>query len=132
MNIGARKKVMLKVIHEDRSKKKNPMWTHFCYVNSDVYSAFFDTFGLTADEFPSYLTKWTREDFNLELDFTMNNHIRILKELVIDKYKQLYPHMYYNDVVDNHGWMRVWLSEKMGKEIRRYDREKYKELFGHA
>lgn len=129
MNVNARKKVMLKVIHEDRNAKKNPMWTHFCYVNSDIYSAFFQTLDLTVEEFPSFLTKWTREDFNLQLDFTKNNDIRILKALIIDRFKELYPHMYYNAVVDNNGWMRVWLSEKMGKEIRRRDRERYKELF---
>lgn len=130
MKKEARKKVMLKVIHEDRSKRKNPIWTHLCYINSEIYETFFNTLNISVEEFPSFLTKWTRNDFNIELDFTKNNDIRILKELVIDKYKQLYPHMYYNSLVDNHGWLRVWLSEKMGKEIRRYDKTKYKELFG--
>lgn len=123
------KKVSLKVVKEDKSKHKNPVWVHFCYVNSKVYEAFFEVFNMTSEEFPSFLTKWTKDDFNIDLMFTENNDIRILKELIVDRYKKLYPHMYYNDVIDNHGWTRVWLSEKMGKEVRRYDKERYKKLF---
>lgn len=132
MKKEAKKKVMLKVVHEDRSKLKNPMWTHLCYINSEIYEGFFNTLNISVEEFPSFLTKWVRDDFNIDLDFTTTNDIRILKELVIDKYKQLYPHMYYNSLVDNHGWLRVWLSEKMGKEIKRYDKSKYRELFNPA
>lgn len=129
MKREARKKVMLKVIHEDRNTSKKPMWTHFCYINSNIYDTFFEAFNLEKEDLPLLLSRWTKDDFNLDLDFTKNNDIRILKTLVIDRYKQLYPHMYYNAVIDNHGWLRVWLSEKMGKEIRRYDKNRYKQLF---
>ena len=123
------KKIMIKVIHEERHGKKGPMWAHVCYVNEEIYRKFFEVFKIERIDFADFLSRWVKEDFNLDMDFTQKNHIRILKELVIDKYKQLYPHMYYNSVTDNHGWVRVWVSEKMGKELKKYAKDVYRQLF---
>ena len=125
-----RQKVSIKVIDETRNAHTLPKWTHVCYINSKIYKAFFDTFQIEKADLADFLSKWVKEDWNLMMDFTKSNDIRVLRELVIDKYKQLYPFMYFNYVTDTHGWVRVWVSEKMGKEIKLHDKDKYKELFG--
>lgn len=123
----ASRKIQLKV---DRGGEI--IWTHFCYVNPEVFDAFLHVTKTRRTQIAKWLTKWAEEDFNWQIDFTEYSHIKLLKELVIDKYRRVYPHMYYNNAVDTHGWMRVWVSEKMGKEIRRYDKPTYNRLFNSA
>lgn len=129
MEKEALKKVMLKVVHEERHAKKRALWTPLCYVNSSIYNTFFSVFKIEKSDLCDFISKWVQEDFNLTFDFTKKNDMRILKELVSDKYRILYPYIYYSDLIDGNGWVRVWISEKMGKEIKRYDREQYKQLF---
>lgn len=122
------RKVQLKVKNEEGIQQ----WVHFCYLNPEICDAFLKATNTKQKNLSKWLTKWAKEDFHWEIDFTEYSHIQLLKELVIDKYKSVYPHLYYNKAVDTHGWMRCWVSEKMGKEIRRYDKPTYNKLFRSA
>lgn len=126
---GNRKKVYIKVIDDARPKNSGPKWIHLCYMNPEIYNAFFETFQIEKADLADFLAKWVKEDWNLILGFTKASDIAILRELVIDKYKKIYPFMYFSGITDYHGWVRVWVSEKMGKEIKRHDKERYKRLF---
>ena len=123
----ATRKISLKV---DRGGKM--IWTHLCYVNPEIVDEFLRITKTKQKQMSKWLTKWAEEDFNWVIDFTEYSHIKLLKELVIDKYRRVYPHLYYNNAVDNHGWMRCWISEKMGKEIRRNDKPAYNRLFNSS
>lgn len=123
----AAKKIQLKV-----DKGGELVWVHLCYINPTILEAFLDVTHAKKKQMSKWITKWAEEDFNWRIDFTEYNHIHLLKELVINKYKTIYPHLYYNDAVDTHGWMRCWVSEKMGKEIRRNDRTTYNRLFNSS
>ena len=107
-------------------------WTHLCYVNADICDAFLEVTHSKRRQMAKWITKWAEEDFNWVIDFTEYTHIKLLKELVIDKYRRIYPHLYYNNAVDTHGWMRCWVSEKMGKEIKRNDKPAYNRLFNSS
>lgn len=123
----ATRKIMLKV---DRGG--SIVWVHLCYVNPEILEVFLKVTGTKQRQMVKWITRWTEEDFNWVIDFTEYSHIKLLKELVIDKYRRVYPHLYYNNAVDTHGWMRCWISEKMGKEIRRNDRPAYNRLFNSS
>lgn len=123
----ATRKIMLKV---DRGG--DVVWVHLCYVNPEIFEVFLEVTGTKQRQMVKWVTRWTEEDFNWVIDFTEYSHIKLLKELVIDKYRRVYPHLYYNNAVDTHGWMRCWISEKMGKEIRRNDRPAYNRLFNSS
>ena len=123
----ATRKISLKV---DRGGQM--VWTHFCYVNPEIFEAFLEVTNTKRTQMKKWLTKWAEEDFNWVIDFSEFSHIKLLKELVIDKYRRVYPHLYYNNAVDTHGWMRCWVSEKMGKEIRKNDKPTYNRLFNSS
>lgn len=118
------RKIQLKV---DRGGEL--MWVHLCYVNPDISDVFFAVTKTKQRHMVKWVRVWAEEDFNWDIDFTEYSHIKLLKELVLNKYKRIYPHLYYNNAVDTHGWMRCWISEKMGKEIRKHDKPAYNRLF---
>lgn len=121
------RKISLKV---DRGGQT--VWAHFCYVNPEIFEAFLAVTNTKRTQMKKWLTKWAEEDFNWVIDFSEFSHIKLLKALVIDKYRRIYPHLYYNNAVDTHGWMRCWVSEKMGKEIRKNDKPTYNRLFNSS
>jgi len=123
-----KKDVYLKMVYirvKDQEDK-----AYVCSIHPDIYNTFFDVCKVHRTFFKRWLTKWAEEDFNWWIDFSEKYHIQLLKELVIDKYRCVYPHIHYNQVVTNeHFWLRVWMSEHMGREIRKHDRAKYNKLF---
>lgn len=131
MTPNINRKIQIKVLREE-CPHDDAQWLPVCCMNSDIYDAFFEVTGIERMDFADYLSKWCYEDFNLELTFTKSNDIRILKELVVDRYQAIYPHIHYNRAVNKHGWMRVWVSERMGKEIKKHDKPRYNRLFRSA
>lgn len=100
-----------------------------CAVNPIILNSFFKVTHTSRKNIVEWIRKWTNEDFNWIIDYTEYYHLNLLKELVIDKYKKIYPHIYYNNAIDDNTWIRVWISEKMGREIRRHDKPEYNRIF---
>lgn len=109
-------KVLIKILDEDTEKI---VWAHVCYVKKDLYLKFLDTFGIGRLEVADFLSKWAKEDFSQDLTMTLKRDLKILKSLVMDKYSRLCPTIYNNNMIDIHGWMRVWMTEKMEKELKK-------------
>lgn len=109
------KKVMLKLLDEDTSKLK---WFHLCYVGSSLYNDFLRTFDTDSIGFADYIADWMKKDFNLDLTMTTKRDLNILKAVVVDKYKTLFPVIYNNSEIDTNGWLRVWLMQKMEDELK--------------
>lgn len=115
---GDRVKVLLKVLDENIDKL---VWEHVCYCPRDVYTEFFRKAGIEKFELADYVVKWAREDFCIDLPMSTVKDIAILRELVLDKYKNVYPHIVThpeNRKFDYQGWVRVWITEHMKKEMR--------------
>ena len=127
MKVQANKRIYIKTAHEEQFRKMKSDF--ICYINSEIYDAFTETLDVAYKDLYWWISKWTKEDFNLDYDFCKANDVRILRELVLDKYKILQPAIYYNNLIKEEGWMRIWISEHMGKEIKRYDKQKYSRLF---
>ena len=101
-----------------------------CSVHPDIYKTFMRVCRIHRTFFPRWVQRWVKEDFSWFVDFTEAGHVKLLQELIINKYRKIFPHLFYNHVVaKDEYWIRVWVSEHMSKEIRRYDRTEYNRLF---
>ena len=123
MNKKYRQKVMklvIKVIDENTERMK---WVHVCYINEKLYLTFVKTMRISREDVADYLRVWIKDEFRIDLTMSTKSDIAIFKALVIDKYKRLYPSMYFNDLSDDHGWIRIWISEKMEQELEKNGRK---------
>lgn len=109
-------KFLLKVLDEN---KDHLVWEHLCYAPKELYLKFLDKMSIERFEMGDFVSKWAKEDFNIELPMTTAKDIAILKELVIDKYSSTYPHLLRRSSTDRQGWLRVWVSSHMEKELQR-------------
>ena len=50
---------------------------------------------------------------------TRAQDITVLKELILDKYSKIFPYLSRPSKTDRQGWIRVWLSEHMEREMRK-------------
>ena len=109
-------KFLVKVLDENQDKLT---WEHLCYAPKDLYLKFLRTFGLERFEMADYVAKWAKEDFNLDIPMTTAKDITILKELIMDKYSSAYPHLLRKSHTDHQGWVRVWVSSHMERDLQR-------------
>lgn len=111
-------KVLLKVLDENIDAL---VWEHVCYCSRDLYIEFLKKANIERFELADYFVKWAREDFCIDLPMSTVKDIAILRELILDKYKKIYPHITTNFTkreYDYRGWLGVWLTEHMKKEMR--------------
>ena len=109
-------KFILKVLDENSDRL---VWEHLCYAPSDLYIRYLTAFQLERSEMGEAVSRWAREDFNFDLPMTTARDIEILRELVLDKYSSAYPHLMRKSKTDRQGWIRVWVSTHMEKDLIR-------------
>lgn len=109
-------KFLLKVLDENRDQL---VWEHLCYVPKGIYLKYLDKFQLERFEMADAVANWAREDFNIDLSMSTMKDIIVLKQLVLDKYSTVYPHLMRSSKTDHQGWMRVWATNHMEKELLR-------------
>lgn len=109
-------KFIIKVVDENKDKL---VWEHLCYAPRDLYLKFLEVKGLERFEMADYVSKWAMEDFNIDLPMTTFKDIVILRQLILDKYSSAYPHLIRKSNTDHQGWVRVWVSTHMEKDLQR-------------
>lgn len=109
-------KFIIKVLDENADKL---VWEHICYAPKDLYLRYLSKKGLERFEMADCIRAWANEDFNFDLAMTTSKDIPVLKQLVIDKYMSVYPHITRSTPTDHQGWMRVWVSTHMEKDLMR-------------
>ena len=109
------KKIVLKLLDEDTNDLK---WFHLCYVGSSLYNNFLKTFDTDSIGFADYIADWLKKDFNLDISLTTKKDLNILRAVIVDKYKRLFPVIYNNSDIDINGWIRVWIMQKMEEELK--------------
>ena len=109
-------KFILKVLDENKDKL---VWEHLCYAPSNVYLRYPTEFNLARNQTGEPVSRWARDDSNLELPMTTAKDISILRELVLDKYSSAYPHLVRKSRTDHQGWIRVWVTTHMEKDLIR-------------
>lgn len=109
-------KFSLKVLDENKDKL---VWEHFCYAPRELYLKFVNQKGIERFEMGDFVAKWAKEDFNIDLAMTTVKDIVIVRELILDKYSSAYPHLIRKSNTDHQGWVRVWVSTHMERDLQR-------------
>lgn len=109
-------KLLVKVLNENHDKLS---WEHFCYVPRDLYLKFLSAMEIERVEVADYISKWAKQDFNIDLSMTTTTDIKTLKELILDKYRSVYPHIFISTDTDHQGWVRVWITAHMNKDLEK-------------
>ena len=94
-------------------------WMHFCYVNKELYLSFLELMDCDRADLTQFFSKWLKEEFCIDLGMTKRRDIEVLKEIIRDKYRRAHPHLFIEGTTDRQGWLRIWVSEHMEKEIKR-------------
>lgn len=109
-------KFLVKVLNENTDKLS---WEHICYAPRELYLRFLKEKGLERFQMADCVARWAREDFNIDLSMSTYKDIVILRELVLDKYSNAYPHLVRKTETDRQGWVRVWVSNHMERDLQR-------------
>ena len=107
-------KILIKVLDTclDRG-----VWVHVCYAPKDLYLEFLEAKCIERREFADYICKWVKRDFRMNLPMTTMKDVNILRKLIRDRYKTIYPNIYLETAIDRQAWMRVWVTENMKREL---------------
>lgn len=109
-------KFLIKVLDENRDKL---VWEHLCYAPRDLYLKFIEHYSIERFEMADFVSAWAKEDFNIDLPMTTAKDILILRQLVLDKYNSAYPHLIRKNTTDRQGWIRVWVSTHMERDLQK-------------
>ena len=110
--MGNESKIVLKI---NNPEKENFRWVHLCYADKDIYSKYAEVNEILYMN--ESLSKWAKEDFNIDLTMDSVEDIYKLKELVKELYKEKYPEIYRDSNTDRQGWLRLWVNSKMKEEL---------------
>lgn len=120
-------KLNIKVLDNNVDKVR---WTHFCYVNRELYNRYLYENELTSNSMNEVISRWCKEDFNVELMMSSSKDIHLLRALVKDFYKRAHPDLFIDSRTDRQGWLRLWVTRKMKEELRIYGEERNKRANG--
>lgn len=110
-------KFLVKVLDENTDKLS---WEHLCYAPRELYLKFVKHFDLERFQMADFVARWAKEDFNIDLPMSTMKDIAILRELVTDKYSSVYPHIVRKYHTDRQGWMRIWVTNHMERDLKNY------------
>ena len=105
-------KVHLKLLDRHNQSK----WVHFCYISEDVKKRFIKACPKMSINIK--IRHWANDDFGAVF-LVDDNDLSNLKMLIKAKYKHKYPELFreLSDKTDRQGWIAIWLTEHMEKEI---------------
>jgi len=89
----------------------------FCYVEVSLYTRFQRKVKAKKIDIRPHLSRWARVDFNVNLKFETTYAVELLMALLKDYYKAVQPVIYNTRLIDDKGWLQVWVSGNMEKEI---------------
>ena len=115
------KKLMVKLYDEDADRVR---WFHVCYIGEKLYETFLAEKKIDSVQFADYIADWFRRDFGNEISMTTKRDLNIIKGVVKEKYRAVFPEIYNNTKIDSQGWVRVWLSEKMEGELKNVNKNR--------
>lgn len=107
----------------------NPRWKHFCYVDEKLFKTYLEHYKLERSEFSQVIERWVLEEFNVIVQFQTDWEVDKVRELIFDRYTKVYPYVAINRVIDHKGWVGIWVTEQMGRELKKHARPKFNKLF---
>ena len=114
---------LLVKIHDGDGKAAK--WVHLCYIDSELFSKFTTIAQYSTND---YLKQWILEDFGTDVlseknDLISSKSLLKFRELICKRYKNQYPDLCRQSKTDRQGWVRVWVSEHIRKELNQHGKE---------
>lgn len=109
------KQLRMYLFDEDAEKVK---WMYVCDIGAKLYNTFLRKMGIDEKQFSDYVADWFKVDFGFNFAMSTRRDLAILKGSVKERYKILYPSIYANTDITPEGWVRIWISEKMERELK--------------
>lgn len=88
----------------------------FCKIEEDLYQKFKEKANFQENDFKLYLSYWARVDFNIDIDVSTPVAVKLLYALILDYYKAIQPVIYNTHLIDDQGWIQIWVSGHIEKE----------------
>lgn len=107
---------MFKKIQYKLGVGETEKWVHFCYVPRELEEEFNTKVNKHNLPIYNWIMKWGAEDYELD-SIIDENSFEILKSHIQEQYRQEYPEIYLPSNTDSQGWLRVWTTKHMKKEI---------------
>lgn len=114
------KKISLKLYDGETDTVK---WIHMCYVEKELWEKFSTKFDITKEDMAGYIADWANEDYNVELSMSTKTDLIILRELIKQRYEELYPLFKREFSKDMLGWTKIWVSQRMEREVLKHERK---------
>jgi hypothetical protein len=106
----AMKKIHIKLFDGRRNQN---FWFHFCYIQRELWDEFKERFKV--GNMDAQIKLWIAQDFGLVV--LHMNDLHEVKNLIKERYSELYPDIYLESEGDRQGWVRVWLTDKMKRML---------------
>lgn len=113
-------KLVIKVLDNTDQKVK---WVHLCYLQQDLYELFCNRNNYHPADFNDIISRWCKEDFEMDTSMSSTKDIYILKAVIKDYYRRAHPEIYVDNAIDRQGWLRVWMTRKMKEDLNLYARK---------
>lgn len=97
---------------------KDFIFSHFCYVPSDVkdrFDKYVNIKGLLSNH---WIGLWAASEFDMTSIDTAED-IKELRNRIRESFKERYPELYIASNIDKQGWLRVWYTENMERELEK-------------
>jgi hypothetical protein len=99
------------------AQSKKNSWIHFCYVPYDIKDKF-DKLINTPRRNPNYWIKKWLEDLGVVISEVITpEDLSRIKAVIRDEYKDKYPELFIENETDKQGWLRVWYTSNLQKEL---------------
>lgn len=108
------KKIQIKVIDSTTDKVT---WEHIAYASAELYDKFLKEMGCSREDYAKYISKWAYQDFNYKTNMAYKQDIAVLKNIIRERYREVYPNIFIDGNTDRQGWTRTWLTKKMEQEL---------------
>lgn len=89
---------------------------HFCYVSEELKDLFDEQVNVLGHPANYWIGRWAIEDFEM-INITTVEELDELKSLIRKQYQDMYPELYLDSIIDRQGWLRVWFTKHMEKEL---------------
>jgi hypothetical protein len=90
-------------------------WIHFCYIDTAMYNKFNKRLCSFRKTRTDWIREWLKNDFNLP--FKSRDELNLAKDAIRDSFKSEYPELFLASLSDRQGWVRVWMTKKVGDAL---------------
>ena len=99
------------------TSETRPKWIHLCYVPEELCKRYRE---LKPEELMNLnvtLARWAKKDFDKDLKIENAEDLEVLKGLIKEFCKRVYPDIYLEQTTDRQGWLRVWVTKNMKEDL---------------